>query len=421
MLGFNVIGHVSGNLGLGVLARNVVRLLVERGFAVAVLDVDPGLNRSGHDLRFAGITVADARDLPFNINLFVLPAPTLQTLLPSLADTVLPHERLNAALPMWELPILPHGWDRIFEFFDVLLAGSPFIRAALEFSVSNVFIVPIDLPIYLPDEFVGAERISADTSDSITFTTAFDPYSDPARKNPSGTIEAFRIAALEAPNARLIVKINSAADDCAGRKALSSLQRIAAGCPKVEFLTGTATYEEALAVYANADVVVSLHRAEGLGLVPMEAMAMGKPVIATAWSGNMAFMCHRSACLVNYRLAEVREHSGLYRQMLAGRHARWAEPDLYTAANWIVRLSGDATLRKRYGAAARTNIAVHQQRAAAASFADELREILHNYDCSLRRYGTREAKLRAIKGLPLPMRDRISRAVRLFGKWDGKS
>lgn len=37
----------------------------------------------------------------------------------------------------------------------------------------------------------------------------------------------------------------------------------------------------------------------------MEAMALGKPVIATGWSGNMRFMDHGSACLVSYDLAPV--------------------------------------------------------------------------------------------------------------------
>jgi len=420
MLGFNVIGHVSGNLGLGVLARNVVRLLKDKDLPVAVLDVDPGLGRGGHDLAYADITVKTHQNLPHEVNLFVLPAPTLQTLLPRLSDAVLRPDRLNAALPMWELPVLPRNWDVIFEFFDVVLAGTPFIRAALEFSLSGVFIVPTHVPIYLPDATPTDSAALRKLAGTTTFLTAFEPYSDPARKNPASTIEAFRIASTKAPNARLVVKLNSAPDDKMGIRALSSLRRQAAGLPAVEFLVGRHSYAEALGLYASADVIVSLHRAEGLGLVPMEAMAMGKPVIATAWSGNMAYMNHRSACLVGYQLVPVRRRGGLYGKMLAGTPARWAEPDLHSAARWIVRLAGDASLREHYGAAARARIVAFQGRALEASFLDELEQIFANRQTLCRPPGNREMQMERIRAIPVPLKDKLSLTLRrLRGKPTG--
>jgi glycosyltransferase involved in cell wall biosynthesis len=144
----------------------------------------------------------------------------------------------------------------------------------------------------------------------------------------------------------------------------------------------------------------------------MEAMAMGKPVIATAWSGNMAYMTHRTACLVNYRLAAVSTQKGLYQRMLRRTPAYWAEPDLRTAANWIVRLSRDTALRERYGSAARAQIAAHQQRAMAAAFTDELEAIADNRDISRQLHVNRERKLAAIRRLPLPLRTSVGRRVR---------
>jgi glycosyltransferase involved in cell wall biosynthesis len=412
VIGFNVIGHVSGNLGLGVLARNVTRLLMQRGHAVAVLDVDPGMGRKGHDLRFASLTVPTPEDLPHDVNLFVLPAPTLQTLLPSLADLILPVERLNVALPMWELPVLPRGWDTLFSFFDVLLAGTPFIRSAFESSVPDVFVVPMALPIYLPAGFVRNGSGQRTTSGPVVFVTAFEPYSDPTRKNPAGVIEAFRLAVPDAPNARLLVKINGQAEDKLSVRSLAQLEALAAGCPSIDLVLDSRPYEDALSLIADADVVISLHRAEGLGLVPMEAMAMGMPVIATAWSGNMAYMSHRSACLVPYGLTRVAQYKGLYRRILAGRHALWAEPDIRAAARWIVRLAGDAGLRERYGAAAKARIAAHQQRAEAAEFIEEICEIDAHRRVANRSFEDREVRLAKIRQLPQPWRARLGRTLR---------
>ncbi len=38
---------------------------------------------------------------------------------------------------------------------------------------------------------------------------------------------------------------------------------------------------------ALSDIVISTHRSEGFGLICAEAMRLGKPVIATGWSGNL--------------------------------------------------------------------------------------------------------------------------------------
>src|ERR1700694_2498982 len=75
--GFNVIGYASGNLGLGVAARSIIDLIIEKGFSISVYDLDPGVGRGGHEKRFQWWGIAAIEDLPFAVNLFVLPPPTL--------------------------------------------------------------------------------------------------------------------------------------------------------------------------------------------------------------------------------------------------------------------------------------------------------------------------------------------------------
>ncbi len=75
------------------------------------------------------------------------------------------------------------------------------------------------------------------------------------------------------------------------------------------------------------DAYVSLHRAEGFGLGLAECMAMGKPVIATGWSGNMEFMDADSAGLVDFTLVPVREGNTRRGRGSAGptRRCRWLQ------------------------------------------------------------------------------------------------
>ena len=58
---------------------------------------------------------------------------------------------------------------------------------------------------------------------------------------------------------------------------------------------------EMVRFFSNADCFVSPHRAEGFGLIILEAMAAGVPVIATGWSGNVDFTRNRTIELVKMR------------------------------------------------------------------------------------------------------------------------
>jgi glycosyltransferase involved in cell wall biosynthesis len=378
--GFNVIGHITGNLGLGVLARNVLRTLVTLGYPVAALDVDPGLGRGKHDLSLEGLSVKAPDDLPYGINLFVLPAPSLQDLLPSLERLVLDRSRINVALPMWELSVLPPGWKAIFEFFDVLVAGSTFIRSTLDFSLSNTFVVQGHQPVFLPGDVRADRKRFGIPEEKTVFLTAYEPQSDPHRKNPEGAITAFLSAFPDDPCAFLVVKANNAAASGAEHPSVTRLRRLADASDRALFLTGDYPYADVLSIFASVDVVVSLHRAEGLGLVPMEAMALGKPVVGTAWSGNMAYMDHTNACLVDHELKSVEGSAGIYERLLRGVSATWAEPNLVTAAAWMKRLANDPALRVELGRKAKEGIEAYNAEALRGVYLDELEAIYRHRD-----------------------------------------
>src|SRR3712207_9035191 len=58
-------------------------------------------------------------------------------------------------------------------------------------------------------------------------------------------------------------------------------------------------------LFAASDCYVSLHRSEGFGLTMADAMALGKPVIATGYSGNVDFMREDNSWLVPAGLTQV--------------------------------------------------------------------------------------------------------------------
>ena len=83
-------------------------------------------------------------------------------------------------------------------------------------------------------------------------------------------------------------------------------------------------------LFAACDCYISLHRSEGLGLGMAQAMARGKPVIATAYSGNMEYMDTGNSLLVDCEMVELDRDHGAYE-----KGSCWAEPDIDHAAEWM--------------------------------------------------------------------------------------
>ena len=92
--------------------------------------------------------------------------------------------------------------------------------------------------------------------------------------------------------------------------------------------------EDALSgLYRMCDCFVSLHRSEGFGFGPAEAMAHGRPAIVTNYSGVCDFCTPTTAKLVGYQLVRVKDDEYAYLDKESG--LRVADPDLKMAANYM--------------------------------------------------------------------------------------
>jgi len=170
-----------------------------------------------------------------------------------------------------------------------------------------------------------------------------------SRKNPLAAVAAFRKAFGERPDRVLAIKLINNGAHWARRQ----LEPAIAGAGNIRLIEGMLPESDMAGLMAAADIVISLHRSEGFGLVPAQAMALGKPVVATAWSGNVDFMNARNSALVSYALVPVHDPEGAFQT----DNQKWAEANVEEAAQWLRRLAGDADLRARMGAAAAKDVA----------------------------------------------------------------
>jgi glycosyltransferase involved in cell wall biosynthesis len=194
----------------------------------------------------------------------------------------------------------------------------------------------IDLPVYvapLPMEKPSAQarsRSGLGLPEGFLFLFTFNFVSG-LRKNPLATLNAFTRAFAPGEGPVLVLKgVN-------GRnrtpRLLDELERAARGRPDVFVVDRYVSDEENRAIIACCDCYVSLHRSEGLGLTIAEAIAYGKPVIATGYSGNLEFMNEGSSYLAPYHLSPIPPDWWAY---MPG--TEWAEPDVAAAAELMRRV-----------------------------------------------------------------------------------
>lgn len=353
LAGLNVIGPLTGTMGLGVAARNTLTMLQASRQAFTAVNINSGAGQEGTDDTFADL-LASPPTAPHPINLFHLNIQELINLFnsrPRWLDVV---RHANAIVPFWELPRLPvmPDWAGVLSTMDIVLAPSRFILESIERSAPTVRAVHYPQTVFLPANIRAQRDTFGLPQDAILFFMNIDVASDLARKNPAAAMAAFRAAFAPEERVFLVVKLGRTKSGYPWANASALLAEIAS-MPNTVVMDRHLSYAETLSLHASCDVYVSLHRAEGLGLNLLEAMSLGKPVIATAWSGNMDFMTPEDSCLVNHDLVPVQASHYFYRPAAIGPDQVWAEPSIAEAAVWMRRLADDESLRRRIGAAAR--------------------------------------------------------------------
>jgi glycosyltransferase involved in cell wall biosynthesis len=329
--GIKVVGLFSQSSGIAASARLCVRAFEALGVPVEEVDVsgEGGLDFSRHLPRPAA-----AAAWIFHLN----PAELLGALaILGPRKVVGPRYGFWA----WELPRAPKVWLKDGAVVDEIWAPSRYTAQSLEGAAAPVRVVPH--PLFAQDY---ADVTPAPRRAPFQAVSLFDFNSSLARKNPQGAIEAFRRAFGDDPACELTIKTQN------GERFPELLASLRAGAPaNVRIVDEVWPYADVQSLIAGADVLVSLHRAEGFGLTPAEAMALGTPVLATAFSGVLDFMDETCAVMVPYRLVPVEDPQDIYRGQ------SWADPDLDAAADGLKRLRGDAWFRTTLAEAGKLQVA----------------------------------------------------------------
>jgi glycosyltransferase involved in cell wall biosynthesis len=315
--GINVGGYLRTESGIGSAIRGYLRALRWLDIPVALKDISKLCGNRAEDRTLTTF----AAEHPYDVNLVCGGIEQHYAIMAQLGEKFL-KGRYNIGVWYWELPRFPEKWYDRFVCYDEIWVASSFIANALA-PISPLPIVRI--PPVLTAETGGSRdrgrgRLGVSSAEFV-YLFIFDFYSPFERKNPLALIAAFKRAFTPSDPVRLVIKcMNQDVNNFA------AMQAQAQGY-SISIHAGYWSSEEMRDLMAACDAYVSLHRCEGIGLTITDAMALGKPVIATGWSGNMDIMNVSNSFPVRYQLVELEENIGLYR---AGEV--WAEPSVEHAA-----------------------------------------------------------------------------------------
>ena len=338
--GVVVAGELARASGLGEAARLTLAGLEQLG--VPGWSLRAGLRLPGET---EDVAVADSAPPPGAALALHVNAPHVAAALLQLGRGMLRGRRVIGCWA-WELPVAPPDWRAGVDLVHEVWVPSRFTAAAIEpLLPGRVRVVPYCVACRPPVPAALDRAAFGLPSDAVVVLTSFSLASSFERKNPLAAIAAHRQAFGDRADRILMMKIGHSGHF---PEDLQRLKDAAGGAANIRFETRTLPPADNHALTACADIVLSLHRSEGFGLVPAEGMLLGRAVIATNWSGNTDFMDDDTSVLVPYQLIPAVDPRGVFQ----AQDAVWADADVGIAAQHLARLADDPAARTALGARA---------------------------------------------------------------------
>lgn len=324
--GVNLIGCIRAEIGLGQSCRLLANELEHTSIEYTIKDflLDGELRAEDHSW--------DAKiqeDTPYGINLFHIEPLDLVMAYTSGLDPDIWNKRYNIAFWLWELEEFPKSWEKALTLVDEVWTPSEFASESVR-KVTDKPVYTIPYCVTAPTDDQYDREYFGLPEDKFLFLAMYDTNSTMERKNPLGAIKAFQQAfSPEDSRVGLVLKMNNPRQED-----LEAVQASLGEYQNIYYITEIMDKVVVNSLIKSVDVFVSLHRAEGFGLVMAEAMLNGTPCIATNWSSNTEFMNEEVACMVDYTFTVLEKNSPPYE-----KGARWADANIDTASAYMKRLA----------------------------------------------------------------------------------
>ncbi|WP_111625967.1 glycosyltransferase [Gelidibacter algens] len=325
-LGLNIVGYTDSVSGLG----EAVKLNIE---AARKIDIDVDIInyekvKLGTDYKY---------NFQYSINLVQIAINDLDTFF-SIIDSGFFKNRYSILFLLWESEYVPPKFKETIILFNEIWTASLYCKSIINKVYNGPVIVmphPVEIslkPIKDQKQFIFFNK------DKFSFLFIFSYHSSIERKNPFFLVDAFIKAFGKNEKVELIIKTVGGQEF---KKSKNKLYQYISGKDNIKMIDYYLDKNSVNHLINNCDCYVSMHHSEGFGLTLAEAMYLGKPTIATNYSGNTEFMNHSNSFLVDYELGLIENPDINFCSKTV-----WGNPIMKSAVERLKQVYDNPDLRK---------------------------------------------------------------------------
>jgi glycosyltransferase involved in cell wall biosynthesis/peptidoglycan hydrolase CwlO-like protein len=350
-VGINLYGYFGGVFGVAEVSRVLFKTLLLMGIPFCLLPLESKIHEKLMDVEITRLMSRYLSQVtPYFVNLILVNADELPLINRRFGPEKF-ENKYNIGLWAWELEDY-FPFKESFEFIDEIWYFSEFACKTYRKHTTKP-VIKITYPYmptwnYVIDRDIIRKKFGIENNDFVFFLD-FDFHSSFERKNPEGVIEAFIAAFPKKDEDVTLVLKTLHADFFPNEK--KRLKRRLHGDDRIIWIDKVFTKEELISLKNASDSYISLHRSEGLGIGLIDAMYLGKCVIATSYGGNLEFMNTENSFLVDYSLTDIKEDFGPYK-----KGKLWADPEIDQASDFMRQVYKDRDLAKEKGKKAAADI-----------------------------------------------------------------
>ncbi|WP_437922302.1 glycosyltransferase [Sphingobacterium sp. LRF_L2] len=346
MNGINILGYINKQFGLGEGVRSNVRSIKAANIPFVLNDFKGEISPDILNDEVTKLHITS--DNPYPVNLIQINVDNFDRLINDNGRSYF-LGKYNIGFWAWELEKFPTSFQQYIDMLDEIWVPSNFCLNSIS-QVSNKPVLRFMHSIAIPETQVNRASFNL-PQDRLIFLTMFDYHSRLQRKNPYAVIEAYENSFDDDDQSPLLVIKTSLGIDYEDEK--EKLKNRIKSRKNIILIEDILPQQKLYELMNSCDVYISLHRSEGFGLTMAEAMALGKPVIATGYSANVEFMNERNSYLAPFKLIPTGDQY-LYPEL----ENFWADVDIDWVSKIMTFLAKNPDERERIGQIAKEEISV---------------------------------------------------------------
>lgn len=287
-LGLNVVGYTDAISGLGEAVRLNMQAAKTLDIPLNIINYEKVKHEVSYEYKF-----------PYAVNLVQISLNDLDGFF-SVIEPEFFNNRYTILFLIWESEYIPPNLKKNVNLFNEIWTASTYCKELFK-SVFNGPILTVPHPVEVNLKPVQNQNAIFD-KDTFSFLFIFSYHSSIERKNPFFLIEAFSKAFGNNNAVELIIKTAGSEKFKHSEK---QLHRFISDRKNVKIINMDLDKNSVNHLINDSDCYVSMHHSEGFGLTLAEAMCLGKPTVATNYSGNTEFMNENNSFLVDYLLGFI--------------------------------------------------------------------------------------------------------------------